>query len=43
MKHILPLLFLALPAHAETVNLSGTTITLQDSDRPAAVAEIPLP
>ena len=40
MKHIVPLLFLALPTQAETVNLLGTTITLQDSARPAAVAEI---
>lgn len=39
MKH-LPLIFLALPAQAETRDISGSLVTLQPTDHPGAVAEI---
>jgi hypothetical protein len=34
------LAFLAMPAHANPVSVSGTTIQLQDTDRPGAIAEV---
>jgi len=40
MKHLIVLIALMSPAHADTVNISGTEVTLQASEHPGAIAEV---